>query len=490
MTSAPTSLRDYYAAPSNAWSFIPASLPGSPENSTDIYSPATSSSSYEWSTRTNTNPLFDLSATYASAEDGFDVKLVAQGLVTAALSSYASQALTMPFEVGKTLLQVQWVPRDIVEAAAGVTLSMDPMDEEEELSDTSIDNDAYFADPSKIEAEGVTPPPPRLADERGYVVRQSVLDEGATPEYIMPVGLADGTWGMIKQLGRFRSEGWLSLWKGLLTTTVHEALYNGLQPSCHTILQYVLSPMFPSLSSASSSLLLPVASHTLAGFILSPLQLVRTRLIIQSANPRFRTYSGPIDALSQILAHEGGLHGVYLHPHLLIPTLLEHTLRGLIPLTLPALIASYIGFGTHLSPDMHPVLWNVSELLGDFAGSLIMLPIETIRRRLQAQTRGTAKPLRACVEMRPAPYNGVVDALWHIITEERSDRPVRTHARRKSKGKAKEGAVEEEEKRSWLGNTGIGQLYRGLGVRLAVGFTVFVLASLSDKESDGGWAEL
>ncbi|TFY53489.1 hypothetical protein EVJ58_g9426 [Rhodofomes roseus] len=394
----------------------------------------------------------------------------------------------MPFEVGKTLLQVQWVPRDAEEAAMGVTTDL--ADEEEELSDTSIDNETYFADPSKLEAEGETLPPPRVADERGYVVRQSVLDEAATPEYVMPLGSADGTWGMIKQLGRFRSEGWLSLWKGLLTTTVHEALYNGLQPSCHAILQYILSPIFPSLSSASSSLLLPVASHTLAGFILSPLQLVRTRLIIQSANPRFRTYSGPIDALSQILAHEGGLHGVYLHPHLLIPTLLEHTLRGLIPLTLPALIASYLGFGTHLSPDMHPVLWNISELLGDFAGSLIMLPIETIRRRLQAQVRGTAKPLRACVEVRPAPYNGVVDALWHIITEERSDLPLRTRARRKSKGKAKEGAVEEEEKSSWLRSTGIGQLYRGLGVRLAVGFTVFVLASLSDKESDGGWAEL
>ncbi|KZT65565.1 mitochondrial carrier [Daedalea quercina L-15889] len=487
MTTPPTSLRDFYATSSNAWSFIPASLPGSPENSTDIYSPGNSSSSYEWSTRTNLNPLFDLSATYAANEDGIDVKLVLQGLLTAALSSYASQALTMPFEVGKTLLQVQWMPRD---ASEPISVAADPVDDDEELSDTSNDNDAYFADPSKLDSEEATLPPPRVADERGYVLRQSVLDEGATPEYVMPVGLADGTWGMIKQVGRFRSEGWLSLWKGLLTTTVHEALYNGLQPACHSILQYALSPASPSLTSASSSILLPVASHTLAGFILSPLQLVRTRLIIQSANPRFRTYSGPVDALSQILADEGGLHGVYLHPHLLIPTLLEHTLRGLIPLTLPALIASYLGFGTQLSPAMHPVLWNVAELLGDFAGSLIMLPIETIRRRLQAQVRGTAKPLRACVEVRPAPYNGVVDALWHIITEERSDRPVRTHARRKSKGKAKEGAAEEEEKRSWMRNTGIGQLYRGLGVRLAVGFTVFVLASLSDKESDGGWAEL
>ena len=88
-----------------------------------------------------------------------------------------------------------------------------------QLSDSSNDNEAYFADPSKLEAEGENLPPARIADERGYVVRQSVLDEGATPEYVMPVGSADGTWGMIKQLGRFRSEGWLSLWKGLQRIT-------------------------------------------------------------------------------------------------------------------------------------------------------------------------------------------------------------------------------------------------------------------------------
>ena len=130
MTTPPTSLRDFYATPSNAWSFIPATLPGSPENSTDMYPPGSSSSSYEWSTRTNLNPLFDLSATYAANEDGVDVKLVLQGLLTAALSSYASQALIMPFEVGKTLLQVQWIPRDTGES---ISSAADPVDDEEEV---------------------------------------------------------------------------------------------------------------------------------------------------------------------------------------------------------------------------------------------------------------------------------------------------------------------------------------------------------------------
>lgn len=137
MTTPPTSLRDFYATPSNAWSFVPANLPGTPENATDLYD-STASSSYEWSTRTGFNPLFDLSSSYGVNEDGVDVKLVLQGLVTAALSSYASQALTMPFEVGKTLLQVQWIPRDVGEPIAGGPSTFDPADEEEEVCNRSV----------------------------------------------------------------------------------------------------------------------------------------------------------------------------------------------------------------------------------------------------------------------------------------------------------------------------------------------------------------
>lgn len=46
-------------------------------------------------------------------------------------------------------------------------------------------------------------------------MRRSVLEEDTRPEYIIPVGSADGVWGMIKCIMRFRGEGWLSLWKGI-----------------------------------------------------------------------------------------------------------------------------------------------------------------------------------------------------------------------------------------------------------------------------------
>lgn len=273
-----------------------------------------------------------------------------------------------------------------------------------------------------------------------------------------------------------------------MTFCVHDALFTTLQPSLDNLLRSLL---FPSASPYQQpSILLPVASHLLTGFVLSPLDLVRTRLIIQSFIPRYRTYSGPIDALSQIYRNEGGIKGMYLHPHLLIPTLIDHTLRPLVSIAMPGLVASYLG--AQVTADSHPIAWGFAELAGNCAGLLITLPFETIRRRLQAQVRGSAKPVRTCVETRPAPYNGVVDTAWHILTEERSDLPLKAkRARRGSRsGKAKQ-ADQREEEESWFRNTGLGQLYRGLGMRLGASAIVFLLAIVSGgEERDSGWAEL
>lgn len=82
------------------------------------------------------------------------------------------------------------------------------------MSDTSNENDSYFADPHTLDEGSRSSIPPMPADERGYIIRQSVLEEATMPEYVIPVGSAAGTWGMMKRLGRFRPEGWLSLWKG------------------------------------------------------------------------------------------------------------------------------------------------------------------------------------------------------------------------------------------------------------------------------------
>jgi fusion and transport protein UGO1 len=478
--SSPASLRDLYNPPSSAWSFLPA--PKNPVASSSTPTASADTPTYQWSTRPTRNSIFELSPALDLSEPaGINVALLARSLVAAAVLEYTSTAIAMPWEVAKLLLQVQWVPRDAGEPDPE-PLELIEETEDADLSDSSND-DSYFADPHN--ATPARYPAPRMADEQGYVIRRSVLEEGTRPEYIIPVGSADGVWGMIKRVGRFRGEGWLALWKGLLTSCVLDMLSSNLQPLVQSTLQ---SLFFPTLSQFQQPpLLLPVASHLITGLFLSPLDLIRTRLIVQSFLPRHRTYSGPTDALGQILRTEGGLRGIYFHPHLFIPTLLDNTLRPLLSLAFPALLAARM----HISEDANPAAWALAEFAGSCASLLITLPIETVRRRLQVQVRGTARPLKACVELRRAPYNGVVDAMWRILSEERSDLPVAPRRKRRPSKEGEEQPADPEAEEGWLRNTGLGQLYRGLSLRLGAGLIVFLLAVVSGgEERDSGWAEI
>lgn len=250
----------------------------------------------------------------------------------------------------------------------------------------------------------------------------------------------------------------------------------------HNMLIYI----FP-YSPHPSSLLVPVLSHLCTGFLLSPLDLVRTRLIAQSAASTYRTYSGPIDALSRILKEEGGLKGAYLHPHLVVPTILESALRPLIALTFPHALGSLLRVSEEAKLE-----WPTVEFIAGCAGLLVLLPIETIRRRLQIQPRGGGNLMKTCVQTRKKPYYGVVDAFWRILTEECSDgRPVHSHA-------VCSAALHDESTRSqgWYSRHGLGQLFRGFGIGAGAHAFVFGLSLLFEArfpikiDSYRGWTEL
>lgn len=307
----------------------------------------------------------------------------------------------------------------------------------------------------------------------------------------------------------------------MLTKCIQEFLSSTLQPVIHTVLLSLFTPLSPTPGTLTFSqrhpVVLPVLSHLITGFILSPLDLIRTRLIVQASVQRHRVYKGPLDAFAQIAQFEGGIRGMYLHPELLYPTIIDCTLRPLISAYAPRYVAHFLshrlrlgsvmasGVRAEITEDSNPGLWAFATLLGGCAGSIITLPIETIRRRLQVQTRGTALPLKTCVETRPQRYSGMADAFYSIISEERSDLPLKPSKKHKgkkhrrslstssAKGKQKESAVveePEEEEGSWLSRTGVGQLYRGIGMHLLATFTVFVLELLPTPNIDDGWTEL
>lgn len=481
--SAPASLRELYIDPSSAWAFIPPTSPQPVQAS----EPAPSGPSYQWSTRPSHNSIFDLSPSLDLSEpSSSNAANLLKTLVASAVLQYTSTAIAMPWEVGKLLLQVQWVPRHV-----GEPEEPEYIEENDDVLSDSSNDESYFADPQSIPT--ARHPLTRQTDDQGYVVRRSVQEDSTRPEYIIPVGRADGVWGMMKRICIFRGEGWLALWKGLLTSCLTEILSSTMQPLIQNLLESIFLPTMSPFH--QPPITLPVASHLITGFVLSPLDLIRTRLIVQSFTSRHRTYSGPVDALSQILRDEGGLKGIYLHPHLFFATLIDNTLRPTVSLVLPGLLAAYLG--VQISEDTNPVAWGLAELGGSCIGLLVTLPFETVRRRLQVQVRGTAKSIKGCVELRPTPYNGIVDAFWHILTEERSGLPIRRRRKLRishveGKGKEQGGSeLEENEDGGWLRNWGIGQLYRGLGMRLGASAIVFLLVLLSGgEEGEGGWAEI
>jgi fusion and transport protein UGO1 len=58
------------------------------------------------------NSIFELSPELAEP-GGLDLGLLFKTLIASAALGYTTTAIAMPWEVGKCLLQVQWVPRDV-----------------------------------------------------------------------------------------------------------------------------------------------------------------------------------------------------------------------------------------------------------------------------------------------------------------------------------------------------------------------------------------
>ncbi|KZS96179.1 mitochondrial carrier [Sistotremastrum niveocremeum HHB9708] len=474
MASTPGSLRDLYSSPPpdrTSWRFSPD--PANPSQPATI--PPISHPSSNWTPVVVNSPVLD--ASIIRDEHSVNANLVLKTVLASAIMQYTTSAIAMPWEVGKLLLQVQWVPNDTIEAEPEI--SGEESDTEEvdaELSDSS--SETYFQEPPTASGSQLSlSRDSRRRRSQQLPTRPSRESRSLRAEYVIPIGPTDGVWGMIKRLGRSRNEGWSSLWKGLLTACVTDAMSSAIQPLIHNSLLSIIGPS----PSNSHPLLIPVLSHLATGLILSPLDLIRTRLIAQSAIPAYKHYVGPVDALSQILREEGGFKGVYLHPHLLIPAILENTLRPLITLGFP----SALGRLVFVSPDSHFAAWSCVEFLASCAGLLVTLPVETIRRRLQVQVRGAAKPLRTCVQTRPKPYNGVVDVFWRILSEERSEPPL-VYTRLRKKGKQP-----EKNRDGWYSSTGLGQLYRGFGMGVGASAIVLVLAAIAGNDDRNmGWTEL
>ncbi|KAF5341556.1 hypothetical protein D9757_014564 [Collybiopsis confluens] len=262
-----SSIRDLYSDPSSSWSFTAATQPNAPLNSAAAVS-SPGPSTWKAAVRPPHNSIFDLSPDLndVSVAD-INVVQVLRTVLASAMLQYASTAIAMPWEVGKLLLQVQYVPRDVQDSGV-----IQEVPEEDETSDSDGEDESYFADPGVPSTQRARHEIPR---DGNLLMRnqQPTHDDDSRPEYIMPIEPQDGVWGMIKRIGRFRGEGWLALWKGLLTSCITEVLSSTLQPIIHSTLHSLFLPAAATLYQQNQPvLLLPIAvtSHLLTGLVLSP----------------------------------------------------------------------------------------------------------------------------------------------------------------------------------------------------------------------------
>jgi len=98
------SLRELYTDPTQTWSFVPPKLPHHPQLNQ-------APPSYHFPNQPSSSTSFQF-PNDLDLEPHAPVAKVFKALVASAVLQYTSTAIVMPWEVGKLLLQTQWVPRD------------------------------------------------------------------------------------------------------------------------------------------------------------------------------------------------------------------------------------------------------------------------------------------------------------------------------------------------------------------------------------------
>ncbi|CAO3590965.1 unnamed protein product [Absidia cylindrospora] len=429
-------------------------------------------------------------------DDLIDSRAAARELINFSVLKFLTTAVSNPFEVSKTLMQVQYIPHEDVEilttttttAAAAAAATVERPDSKTRTyndfssSSDDDDDDDFYGDHhhQQLRPKRTTSIPhddddrhQGLSSKDVAIGHRSVYDDATRPSYqIQPID--KGVWQGIGRLMKQPHEGWRALFKGQYTNWLYEICHLFLQPTVEGSLNDIFGlyddtiPLV-HLDHVGPNLATLVSSHLLVGILLSPLELIRTRLIVQSASPLQRKYKGPVHALRTILEEEGGLKGLYMN-HNLWPTIFYHALTPLLRNTTPLIIDRVF----RISANDSTFLYGLAELGLRTLELVLLLPLETIRKRLQCQLSNKAntgkqkkrqQPLETVVAMRPVPYTGMVDAAYRIVTEEG-------------------GRRRNNQPRSVLTGWGWRGLYQGFSMQCTSNIVLFVLHAVSGMEDD------
>ncbi|KAF7558036.1 hypothetical protein G7046_g5904 [Stylonectria norvegica] len=381
---------------------------------------------------------------------------------------YTSVLMAQPFEVAKTILQV----RNQDETAALVS----PVEPEIMLkkrtstyggsmydfqdSDSDADEPAYFTSNLPITP---TPSHPRGTNGRrapSPTEPQPGAKKPAIPEHYLTLRRSDSVLEVIGQL--WGKEGAWGVWKGSNATFLYTVLQSLLENWSRSFLSAIFN--VPDLGVRDdidrlidiaspypwASLFVAATAAVATGVVLSPLDLVRTRLIVTPSA------KGPRRTLATLRA----LPSYICSSILLVPTVLNSLVHPILTLSTPLVLRTRFMIDSQISP----MTFSVAKFFASSAAILVKLPIETVLRRGQVSVLSSQNYVRALAgpdqkfdTIVPAGrYDGAFGTMYHIVKEE-GQRELPSKLTVAKRGKAKGKAVPPTYKKG----QGLDGLWRG-----------------------------
>ncbi|CAK7216891.1 hypothetical protein SCUCBS95973_002965 [Sporothrix curviconia] len=368
------------------------------------------------------------------AEPSPSVIQSAKDVVDELIWRYTSVLMAQPFEVAKTILQVRSrTPPDALAAATESTSALpppapayepetgrrqrpyyagsaadDPFGNHFGDDDSDPDEPSYFT-PS---APNTSSPLYPLPAQRRRAVSPYAMSPGGTTAAATPGGSTasiaaassvilaenqlvltkpDSILEVISQL--WQKEGAWGVWKG----TNASFLYTVLQSLLENWSRSLLSALFdvPDLGLKDdvdrlidiaspypwASLFVAAAAAVATGLILSPLDVVRTRLIVTPASRQ------PRRALSLLRS----LPSYVCSPLLVLPTVLHSLIHPLLTLSTPLVLRTRF----MIDRDASPVAFSLAKFCSSSLALFVKLPVETVLRRGQAALVSSPAYVRA-----------------------------------------------------------------------------------------------
>ncbi|KAL8754096.1 MAG: hypothetical protein Q9199_004594 [Rusavskia elegans] len=429
----PNPLRPYYIPPSVGNSAGTPSASQPPPNLGGKYGSSQSATSPSFGSSAR-NILADMDYSDYLSDSSPSSKATIKALAEQALWKYTSVFLAQPFDVAKTVLQVQMPgsgpparPRKFQ------AIQTKPLNETKRAGfryssdESDSDSPTYFTRPKPT---GLTPPRrPRPRRRPGSPDRDLSSDADAPPlhaprpsTHILDIKSPSSLTGTLSTL--WQKEGAWGIFKGTNSTYVHSILLSTITSFARSFFAAIFAVPDPSLSfqinppagsvggldilsspTPMASLAIAVSAAGIAGILLAPLDIARTKLMLTPSTHPPRSVMSTLNTLSS-----------WTLPWSIAPvTFLHSTLPTFMSASLPLFLRSKLSVDPLLTPSVYALAIFVGQGLELGA----KLPIETVLRRGQmhvAQSSPQTKEVQTVVVV--GPYKGLIGTMRSIIYEE------------------------------------------------------------------------